>query len=132
MGHRAEKAAGLAGVGCLIEIVLPFPDKSLWPNGRPGHWAVVRRAFKKHKEWALYGVLEHNIRCPSGEAVEWSVIVHPKTKHPIDRDNALASLKAYQDGMAAALGMNDSWFGTPELTFGEPIKGGCIVIRLHL
>lgn len=119
----------------MIELTLPFPDKVLWPNGRPGHWAVQRRAFKKHKHWAVIGVfhaLKGSILCPGAVRVDWSVTVHPKTRNVIDRDNAHASLKAYVDGMADALGINDSQFNTPELTFGEPIKGGQVVIRLHL
>jgi hypothetical protein len=37
-------------------------------------------------------------------------------------------LKAYQDGLALALGVNDSQFNAPSLTFGEPIKGGLVRI----
>lgn len=121
----------------MIRFCLPFPDKALWPNGR-AHWATKSRASKKHKEWGYYGVKAVADKRGLGREivvsgrVDWSVTIHPKTRNAIDRDNALASLKAYQDGMAQALGVNDNQFNTPELTFGEPIKGGQVVIRLHL
>ena len=108
-------------------IELPLPAKILWPNGR-GHWAAKAKAFKAHKEWAyIAGMVGHRM-APADARIDWSVIMHPKTAHAIDDDNARASLKAYQDGLALALGVNDSQFNAPSLTFGEPIKGGLVRI----
>jgi hypothetical protein len=39
-------------------------------------------------------------------------------------------LKAYQDGLALALGVDDKQFNAPTLTFGEPIKGGLVRIKI--
>ena len=114
-------------------IELPFPAKILWPNGR-GHWAVKSKAFKAHKEWAYYRArcFYHDGNKPTiRERVNWSVTIHPKTRNVIDNDNARASLKAYQDGLALALGVDDSRFNAPSLTFGEPIKGGLVIIELE-
>jgi crossover junction endodeoxyribonuclease RusA len=112
-------------------IELPFPAKILWPNGR-GHWAAKAKAFKAHKEWAYLAAKDPLWRCyiDTAERVNWSVTIHPKTAHAIDDDNARASLKAYQDGLAWALGVNDSQFNAPSLTFGEPIKGGLVRIEV--
>lgn len=108
-------------------IELPFPAKCLWPNARP-HWAAKAKAFKAHKEWAyIAGCWEGELSAPGGR-IDWSVTIHPKTAHAIDDDNARASLKAYQDGLALAFGVNDSQFNAPSLTFGEPIKGGLVRI----
>jgi crossover junction endodeoxyribonuclease RusA len=110
-------------------IELPFPAKCLWPNARP-HWAAKAKAFKAHKEWAYvagmigYGMARVDAR------IDWSVTIHPKTAHAIDDDNARASLKAYQDGLALALGVDDKQFNAPTLTFGEPIKGGLVRIEI--
>lgn len=118
-------------------IVLPFPAKILWPNGR-GHWAAKAFAFKNHKHWAFLSCREaypvglgFAFGKTEGGRVDWSVTMHPKTRHVIDRDNAHASLKAYADGIAMALGVDDKLFNTPSLTFGEPIKGGKVVIELE-
>lgn len=121
-------------------IELPFPAKILWPNGR-GHHMAKHRAFKAHKQWAFNAVLATKTwrhlpntihRPPEAppERVSWSVTFYPKTRHAIDRDNALASLKAYQDGIAAAMGLNDSCFETPTLHFAEPVKGGRVVVSI--
>jgi crossover junction endodeoxyribonuclease RusA len=110
-------------------IELPLPAKILWPNGR-GHWAAKAKAFKAHKEWAyIAGCWEGKPSAPGGR-IDWSVTIHPKTAHAIDDDNARASLKAYQDGLALAFGVNDSQFNAPSLTFGEPIKGGLVRIEV--
>jgi len=75
---------------------------------------------------ALSGNRGARVRTP----VNWSVTIHPKTAHAIDDDNARASLKAYQDGLALALGVDDKQFKAPTLTFGEPIKGGLVRIEI--
>jgi len=114
-------------------IELPFPDKILWPNGR-GHRMAKFRAFKKHKHWGFCGALHaygRDARAGDTRRVDWSVTIHPKTRNVIDRDNAHASLKAYADGIAQALGVDDNLFNTPSLTFGEPIKGGLVIIELE-
>jgi hypothetical protein len=46
-------------------------------------------------------------------------------------DNALASLKAYHDGIADALGVNDCRFGIVPQAWGDSEKGGKVVIRLE-
>lgn len=112
---------------------LPFPAKCLWPNGR-SHWATKARAFKKAKEFAYYRTRENypmRVCDASDKRVNWSVTIHPKTRNVIDDDNARASLKAYQDGLALALGVDDSQFNAPKLTFGEPIKGGLVRIVIE-
>ncbi len=116
----------------MTAFTLPFPDKILWPNGR-GHHMAKHRAFKQHKAWAFYATQAVTPMrfCDAAEArVDWSVTVHPKTRNGIDDDNARASLKAYQDGIALALGVDDRAFNAPRLTFGEPIKGGLLSITL--
>lgn len=110
-------------------IELPFPDKILWPNGR-GHHMAKHRAFQKHKRWAWAALCADRSYAYAGGPVRWSVTFYPKTRHAIDDDNARASLKAYQDGFAKALGVDDSLFAAPTIQFGEPVKGGKVVVVL--
>lgn len=114
-----------------MSIILPFPDKILWPNGR-GHWAAKNRAFQKHKEWARLATLSAIPRCFrwNGEPVKLRITITPKTRHPIDRDNCVAAMKAYVDGVSAALVVDDQHFLVPEITFAEPCKPGAVEIAL--
>lgn len=114
----------------MFSLELPFPAKILWPNGR-GHWMQKSRAFKAHKQWAHTATIAAmGKEKPNFASVYWNVMIHPKTRHPIDDDNARASLKAYQDGIALALGIDDKLFNAPVLTFGEPVKGGLVVVTI--
>lgn len=112
-------------------IVLPLPAKILWPNGR-GHWAAKAKAFKDHKGWAFAATKAALPRCFkwNGEQVKLRYTITPKTKHAIDRDNCVAAMKAYQDGIALALGIDDSGFAVPEIAFAEPRKPGGVEVSL--
>lgn len=113
-----------------MNIQLPFPAKILWPNGR-GHHMAVHREFQKHKTWAylaVRSVLPPGFHPALEKRVSWSATFYPKTAHAIDDDNARASLKAYQDGIALALGVDDKLFNAPTIHFAEPCKPGKVVI----
>ena len=111
-------------------IELPFPAKILWPNGR-GHWGTRREAVKKHRQWAHDAALAAGIRLGRfPERIHWSATFYPKTANKIDSDNAAASLKAYQDGIAEAMRVNDQRFDNPTIHFAEPVKNGKVVIRI--
>jgi crossover junction endodeoxyribonuclease RusA len=116
-----------------VAFTLPFPVKALWPNGR-SHWADKAREVKKHREWARLAVVSsRTAKAPpaaTGSRIALAVTVHPKTRNAIDRDNCVAALKSYIDGIADALGVDDRNFETPTITFGEPIKGGLFSVVL--
>ncbi len=109
---------------------LPFPAKALWPNGR-AHWAAKARAVKSHRASAWACALEAGVTKADPYApVSIAVTVHPRTRNAIDRDNCVASLKSYADGIADALGVDDRIFDTPSIDFAEPIKGGLLTVTL--
>ena len=112
-------------------ITLPLPAKILWPNGR-GHWGAKNRAFQDHKTWAYHAALAVLPRCFkwNGEPIKLRYVITPKTRHAIDRDNCVAAMKAYQDGIAMALRIDDSLFDTPQITFAEPRKPGGVEVTL--
>jgi crossover junction endodeoxyribonuclease RusA len=112
-------------------IELPFPAKILWPNGR-GHHMAKHRAFKAHKQWAWAATRAARIYgYDPSPRIRWSATFYPKTRNAIDQDNAAASLKAYQDGIAEAMGVDDKLFDTPTIHFAEPVRHGRVVIVLE-
>ena len=90
------------------------------------------RAFQDHKAWAFAATREILPPCfkHNGGPIGLSYIIHPKTANAIDRDNCVAAMKAYQDGIALALKVDDAAFLTPTIEFGEPVKGGRIEVTL--
>lgn len=89
------------------------------------------RAFKKHKEWAYHATLAGLPPCFkwSGEPIRIRYTITPKTANRIDPDNASAAMKAYQDGVAAALAIDDQHFALPEIAFAEPEKPGRVEVE---
>lgn len=113
-----------------VSFTLPFPDKALWPNGR-AHWGAKSRAVKFHRGYAWASAKAAGItKAAPDSRVALAVTVHPKTRHPIDRDNCVAALKSYIDGLADALGVDDRHFDTPSIAFADPVKGGLMTIAL--
>lgn len=108
-------------------IHLPLPHKALWPNGR-AHWATRSREFKKHKAWAFNAVLAAKLCGNLATPICPNYVITPKTAHAIDRDNCVAAMKAYQDGFAMALGVDDSTFSVPTIVFAEPKKPGSVEV----
>lgn len=87
------------------------------------------REVKKHRGWAKLATLADSTR--PGRVGEIVVTVYPKRFGPLpDKDNAAAALKAYQDGIADAYGVDDRTFPQPRIQFGERCKEGKFVIAL--
>lgn len=114
-----------------MKLSLPYPDKLLWPNGRTRSPFAKARVAKKHKAWAHTAVLAQRADAPAGDRLQLVATFSCKPAGPLpDRDNAGASLKAYQDGIAAALGVDDRHFAQPVVLFGERSKLGGVVVEV--
>jgi crossover junction endodeoxyribonuclease RusA len=110
-------------------IDLPWPAKALHPNSRPHHMAK-HRATKAAREAAR--IMAKPIGKIDAEAVKVTCIFSPPPpKRNRDADNLLASCKAYFDGIADAIGIDDSRFRHQAPEWGEPVKGGnvCVVLE---
>lgn len=95
-------------------ISLPYPHKILWPNGRTKSTGWKNAEFQKHKEWAFMATkaaLGLNSYIPTGEPIPIRLTVSCKSRgtEP-DRGNCIAAAKAFEDGIAAALCVNDKLF----------------------
>lgn len=118
--HQADEIA--------FTVSLPWPDKALSPNGRV-HWATKARATKTAKTMAAALTRVEMKTKPTWLSAWLEYAFHPKTAHAIDLDNCIASAKAYQDGIAIALGIDDAKFETT-YRIGEPIKGGLVKVTI--
>ena len=106
---------------------LSWPRGPLWPNRRP-HWSVEakHRKAQNTEAWAL--TMQAGVR---GRA-RLSFAFHPPRKPGMTNcDNLIAALKGSVDGIARALGVDDSELAIvwPE-AFSEPVKGGLVVVTI--
>lgn len=115
-------------------ILLPWHHKVLWPNGRTKKPAFRAAETRKHREWAKNATLAVRplLSSDAGVLIPVTITVFPKGKGPApDRDNAQAACKAYLDGIADALGINDRTFD-PRTEISTERRGEIVVtVGMH-
>lgn len=114
-------------MGVVIE--LPWPSKELSPNARL-HWAAKAKAKKVAREsafWITKGTTTWARYLPPVEAI---ITFNPPDNRRRDFDNFVSSAKAVIDGVADAIGVDDSKW---RMTFrrGEVVKGGRVTIEIN-
>ena len=101
-----------------------WPPKVLSPNSRNQH-RFSGEERKKYKEacWAA-------TKAAKFRASSLDITFHPPTGHRRDLDNLLASIKYGLDGVACAMGVDDSVFTEITIRKGEVVKPhGLVVVR---
>ena len=109
-------------------IELPWPPKELNPNART-HWARKSKAAKAYRAACHVLTKQSGVVAPEGK-VGLVLEFCPPDRRRRDDDNCLSSFKSGRDGMADALGIDDSRFVTT-LSLGEPVKGGVVRVRIY-
>lgn len=116
----------------MIAITLPWPPRSIHPNAR-AHWGKKASDTKHARKTAGWCAREAGLRpgdpdIPANMKV--TVVFYPPDAKVRDRDNLLANCKAYFDGIADALGVNDSgWDFTTQV--GDIVKKGAVRVELE-
>lgn len=106
-------------------IELPFPPASL-SGHNTGHWRAKSAIVSKHREWARLATLAAKPVIPETGDIRLSMTFYPPNRRG-DRTNFPNRMKPAIDGIAQALGVNDSRF-LPAYHFAEPVKNGRVVI----
>ena len=89
-----------------ITITLALPSSKLSPNSR-GHWTIKSRAVKLARQQARLKTLALLAGAKAPAFAGYALAFFWPDKRHRDDDNALASCKAYRDGVADALGIDD-------------------------
>jgi crossover junction endodeoxyribonuclease RusA len=114
----------------MIRITLPWPSRTLSPNARV-HWATKARAAKSAKKqaWMITRMTVPSHDIPEGKRVSIHLVFHPPSKRRRDWDNLIASMKSSLDGMASALGIDDSLFML-SMDVGEQVHDGQVIVEI--
>lgn len=110
------------------ELLLPWPPKVLSPNART-HWATKSRAAKTYRNACFQLCRAAGLPVPVGRAL-LSLEFIPPDRRRRDDDNCIAAFKSGRDGVAQALGIDDSRFVTQLQISAETIKGGAVRVRI--
>lgn len=111
----------------LFHVDLPFPPADLSGHAK-GHWRGRAGVTKKYREWALTASKSCRYVPPATGDIEVFVIFTPPDRRG-DRINFPNRMKPYFDGIADALGVNDSRF-LPHFQFCEPKKPGGVKVLI--
>lgn len=113
------------------ELVLPWPSRTLHPNARV-HWAKKAEATREARAEAKVRTIEAGWRAlqlPEGRLHLW-MDFYPPDRRRRDDDGLLASMKAARDGIAQALGIDDSRFVSHPYLKDEVRERGEVRIRI--
>lgn len=110
-------------------IELPWPPKELSPNARI-HWAKRSKIAAKYRADCHVLCRQAGFKAPEGKMLLILVFV-PPDKRRRDDDNCLAAFKSGRDGLADALGIDDSRFVTQLQLSDETTKGGAVRARIE-
>lgn len=111
-----------------VRIALPWPDKKLSPNARV-HWAAKAKAVKAARSAAYFLAIQARVRRTTVGPIATKFEFCPPDGRRRDRDNLIASMKAATDGLADALGIDDSNF-ISTYSMGGPVKGGAVLVTI--
>lgn len=117
-----------------LSLTLPWPSADLSPNARV-HWAVRSRAVKSARDygWGMVRAAMGPLGIPHGSwrgPITAEYTFHPSIERTRDDDGLIGRMKAYRDGMARALGVDDHGFRTMPIVYGEKRKPACVVVTL--
>ena len=111
-----------------IALMLPWPPKVLSPNARV-HWATKSRAAKAYRNACFLLCRQASLAVPADRAL-LSLEFIPPDRRRRDDDNCIAAFKSGRDGVAQAMGIDDSRFVTQLQISAETIKGGAVRVRI--
>jgi crossover junction endodeoxyribonuclease RusA len=113
----------------MIEVTLPWPSADLSPNARV-HYMAKARAVKAARHDAGWAVRRCFRTKPAWERASVDLTFRPPDERRRDLQNCIGSAKALVDGIADALGIDDSLFDC-RYSMGEPVKGGAVLVTVR-
>jgi Holliday junction resolvase RusA-like endonuclease len=109
-------------------ITLPWPNSVLRPNAHL-HWRHKAKAAKTARTTAFYLARSVGASAPADGPVRVAVTFHQPDKRRRDMDGCISQCKAYFDGIADALRVDDRRF-VLSFAWGETAKPGRVEIMI--
>lgn len=111
-------------------VELPWPPREVWPNFRQSHhWRAFHNARKKQRSDAHLCVLATKGAVALDPRIPLAVHFYPPDRRKRDDDGCIGAFKSARDGIADALGVDDTRFKAT-YWFHEPEKPGKIVVEI--
>lgn len=113
----------MGGLNISVETGWPVPN--LWPNSRAHRMQVWRSQQSATKEayWATNLAKPRGWK-PNGERFKLTIRAHPSVARNRDDDGMIGACKAFRDGIASALGVDDNLFDVQPVQWGDKHSQG--------
>lgn len=109
-------------------IRLPFPAKELMPNRKNGsHWTTTKKVKDQQRLAGRICALASGEFKDKGGNIPLSLLYLTPDRRKRDLDNLLAASKAMLDGVAEALGVDDSRFRPIVIDAIHGPDEGCLI-----
>lgn len=118
----------------LPELTLPWPARALHPNARV-HWRTKAAETKKARSAAFLLAREAGWMpgmVPAEGKLDLIVDFVPPDRRLRDDDGMPSAFKAWRDGLADALGIDDHRFRATTDLLDDPVKGGAVRVRVQI
>lgn len=116
----------------MLQFEVEWPPKQLSPNAR-GHWSVKSRYARRYRStchaYAHNARVAAGVKLQAGQQLSLSLVFCPPDRRKRDDDNLVAAFKSGRDGIADALGIDDSQFVTT-FRIGDVQKGGAVLVEV--
>lgn len=120
-----------------MRIQLPWPDAKLNPNRSKGmHWGGTAKLRANAKTDAYFLTTQALMNDRSKQfhiqnhGCSLTITFVQPDRRARDRDNLLAALKPSLDGVASAMGIDDSMFDPITIRREYGVKPGCVVVEV--
>lgn len=111
-----------------LRLTLPWPPRELSPNMRQ-HWSRLAQAKRRYRAACHLVALSQGAQRMHAERLAVRMRFVPPDRRARDLDNLIASMKAGLDGLADAIGVDDSRFTlAAELASGQ--VGGFVLVAV--
>jgi crossover junction endodeoxyribonuclease RusA len=111
-------------------VELPWPSRDLHPNARV-HWGRKAKAVKTARTDAAWMARASGLKKMAADALSVTAVFLPPDNRQRDTDGMLASCKAYLDGIADVVGVDDSRWNI-NIRREEPRKPGSVRIEIEM
>lgn len=108
-----------------LRIPIGWPSSNLSPNGRPNRYAKAKSLREARNEGYVATLAAKPVGFKFGPGpLKVTIHAFPPVRRERDDDNLIASAKAFRDGIAAALGVDDKTFAAQPVQWHETTKRG--------
>lgn len=113
-----------------ITFELEYPNAKLSPNARTHHMQKAN-ITKKARSDSKFIALSAGAGSLAKTGLQVRVNFYPSTKRRRDEDNVIGAFKAYRDGIADAIGVDDCYIEFDYKLNRDTRKGGVTIVSIN-